>query len=491
MTPLLVLLALPALLQPAHADTSAVDPTCSAAAHFPSTEWTNRSGQIERENPEPVAALDAWLFPPALDWNQKERQGRRTDGIVIIHKGEIVYERYDHGYTQETPHIAWSATKSFVNALAGIATREGLLGVEDSICKHLPKTPASSCAVKLRHALEFSTGWDWRETYEGQSPTSSSVLAMLYGQGHHDMAAFVAAHPTREPPGESWAYSSGDTNVASAVVGKVLGPAHGPEYPWKVLFEPLGMRSAVWERDGAGTYIGSSYLFATPRDLARFGWLLANDGCWEGERLLPEGWVAWSASVSDAFKKKPIDHDGGPVQGRALWINAKVPEIGQHQLPWPSVPEGSFAALGHWRQSVYVIPQADLVVVRTGDDRDGTYRHDETLRLALELVGFPTPPRTEPSPPFQGPQSDATSSRKYDNSLLRLASSFSAQEVCSCLFVMKRDEAFCREWTRVSPEVAKFRVDWDQKRVRARALGMGRSSARYLGERWGCAIEED
>lgn len=81
--------------------------------------------------------------------------------------------------------------------------------------------------------------------------------------------------------------------------------------------------------------------------------------------------------------------------------------------------------------------------------------------------------------------------RKYDASLFRLASGFSAKEVCSCVFVMQRDEAFCQEWTRVSPEVARFQVDQDKKEVQARALGMGRTLARYEDEQVGCVIVDD
>ncbi len=464
--------------------------TCPALRSYPGESWPDRSQEVAQQRPEQLAALEDYLFPPGLDWDDEQRRGVRTDGIVIVHKGDVVYERYDHGYDSQSRHIAWSASKSFTNALAGVALERGLLELDDSICEHVEVGSQESCQVTLRHALEFSTGFQWRETYEGQSPTASSVLAMLYGQGRTDMAAFVTGHPLRDPPGETWMYSSGDTNVASAVLGAVLAPAHGEHYPWKLLFEPIGMGSAVWERDGAGTYVGSSYVYATTRDFARFGWLLLNEGCWEQRRLLPEGWVAASTQVSEPFRKRPMDHGGGAVQGRGFWLNRRVPEAGLDGLPWPNAPEGSFAALGHWRQSIYVLPQAELVIARNGDDRDGSYLHNETLRLALELVGFDASARAEASPWTQPPPDEDEKVSRYRNSLFRLASGFSAQEVCSCLFVMERDEDFCAEWTRVSPDVAKFKADHDARKVRARALGMGRTRARYTGEKTGCTIEE-
>lgn len=337
-----------------------------------------------------VAALDALLFPPDLDWSDPERRGVRTDGALIVHKGAIIYERYGPGWDAGRPHLAWSATKSFTNALIGVAVFEGLVSLQDSVCQHLDGLPQASCAVTVQHLLEFSSGWDWHETYEGESPRTSSVLAMLYGEGQRDMARFAASHPLRDPPGTSWMYSSGDTNVLAAIASRRLSELYGELFPWEVLLDPIGMRSAVWERDGAGTYVGSSYLWATPRDLARFGWLLRGDGCWNGERLLPSGWVADSTRVSQPIRTKPLGRDPGDVQGRQFWLNQRVPEIGQTELPWPSAPEDAFAALGHWKQSITVIPSADTVVVRTGDDRDGGFQLDALLGAALALVeGMP------------------------------------------------------------------------------------------------------
>lgn len=333
-----------------------------------------------------TAALDEYLFPPGLDRADKERKGVRTDGIVVVQHGRIVYERYGGSYTATTKHLAWSVSKSFTNALAGIAVGEGTLHLTDSICTLRPDLPKASCDVTVQHLLEFSTGFDWNEGYEGTSPTASSVLAMLYGEGAGDMAAFVASHPRRDPPGTSWQYSSGDTNVLASVVAAALAPTHGDQFPWAVLFDPIGMRSATWERDRHGTYVGSSYLYATPQDFARFGQLLLGDGCWDGHRILPVGWVHDSTVVNGPIRQKPLHRDPGDVQGRVFWLNRPIPEVGQTELPWPGVPDDAYAALGHWSQSIAVIPSRDLVVVRTGDDRDGTYSEGHLLALVLAAL---------------------------------------------------------------------------------------------------------
>lgn len=356
---------------------------CDPYAKDPVDDWPDATSSAPAA---PVEALDALLFP-GTDRSDKERRGTRTDGVVVVHDGAVIYERYGGGYTADTRHLAWSATKSFTNALAGVAVHQGLLDLDASICPTVPVADEAACAVTVRHLLEFSSGFDWRETYEGESPTTSSVLAMLYGEGQADMAAFTAGHPLRDPPGTSWMYSSGDTNVLAAVVGSVLAPKHGERFPFTVLLDRIDMTSATWERDRAGTYVGSSYLYATPRDLARFGLLLLHDGCWRGERLLPEGWVEASTQVSEAMRIKALARDDGDVQGRQFWLNRPVPEAGQAERPWPDAPEDAFAAKGHWKQSVTVIPSEDLVVVRTADDRDGTFDYSAMLGLAIELAG--------------------------------------------------------------------------------------------------------
>lgn len=363
------------------------EPTCPDAA-WPEPGWVDRTREVASLHDGYVASLDRYLFPAELVRDDKDRAGIRTDGFVIVHRGHVIYERYAAPYTATTPHLAWSVTKTFTNALIGVAVAEGRLQLSDSICDHLRPDftiPDASCAITVQHLMHMASGLDWLETYEDLPPTASSVLAMLYGEGHADVATFVASRPLAEPPGTAWRYSSGDTNLLAAVAGAVLAPEHGDRFPFAVLLDPLGMTSATWERDARGTYIGSSYLWATPRDLARLGFLLLQDGCWSGERLLPEGWVADSTTIGAPLRSKAHGLEDLP-QGSQIWLNQPVPEHGLTEPPWPDVPTTAFAALGHWKQSITVIPDHDLVVVRTADDRDGTYDHNLALKLAIDLA---------------------------------------------------------------------------------------------------------
>lgn len=361
-------------------------PVCPDA-RWPGEDWPDDTVVVRRDHGDRVAALDAWLFDPDLDWADKDRVGVRSDGVLIVHRGAVVYERYREPWTPDTPHLTWSATKSFLNTLVGVAVGEGRLQLSDSICDHLRpgrEIPEASCAVTVQNLLDMASGFEWRETYEGMSPTASSVLAMLYGEGSLDMASFVAGQALVREPGAAWQYSSGDSTLLAAVVGAALEPVHGERFPWKVLLDRIGMTTATWERDASGTYVGSSYLWATPRDLARFGYLMLHDGCWQGEPVLPRGWVDFSLELPESIQREAIPELGEIAQARLFWVNRKLP--GMDHSWCPDAPPAMFAALGHWGQSITMVPEHDLIIVRMADDRDGNYIHNETVKRALDLV---------------------------------------------------------------------------------------------------------
>lgn len=354
-------------------------PACPALPAWPGADWPAapapdpiRAGAVE--------ALERYAFPPRAP----DRRGIRSDGVLVVRGGAIVYERYADGYGAGSPHVAWSCAKSLTSALAGVALNLGALGLDDSVCRFLP-APARHCGVTVRHLLQLSSGLDWTESYEGMTLQGSSALAMLYGVGRRDMAAFALSHGRRAPPGARWSYSSGDSVLLAAVVRAALEPRLGPDWLRAALLEPLGMRSATLERDGAGTPVGSSLLHATPRDLARLGLLYLSDGCWRGERILPEGFVSTSTRPSGQIRSPGARREPGDVYGLGWWLNRPLPEVGQ-PIPWPGVPEDAFAARGHWGQLVAVIPSLGLVVVRTADDREeGAFDLARFLALAIAV----------------------------------------------------------------------------------------------------------
>lgn len=232
--------------------------------------------------------------------------------------------------------------------------------------------------VTMADLLHWASGLDWQEDYE-YAPLKSSVVAMLYTRGRSDMAEFAAATEAAAAPGQAFRYSSGDSNILSAALKGMLGHKAYMSYPWDALFKPLGIHNASWETDADETFVASSYAYLTARDLARVGLLMARDGRWGEQQLLPKEWVAFNRQPFDKYKAGQDD----AVPGGQWWLNLDVRGAPR---PWPDAPADTFAALGHWGQALYVLPDEHLVIVRYGDDRDGTYRHNELLKRVLAAV---------------------------------------------------------------------------------------------------------
>ncbi|MFT5680018.1 MAG: CubicO group peptidase (beta-lactamase class C family) [Myxococcota bacterium] len=463
-------------------------PTCRPREW--SGEFTDATEAIAESRPTEIADLEAWAFPALSAEDESERLGIRTEGLLIYQGGSLLYERYDRGYTAESPHLTWSGSKTFINALTAIAVRDGLLSIEDSICDHVTPTNPENCVVTVADLLSFSSGLQWRETYEGDPPTTSSVVSMLYGDGIVDMAAFISSAGRASEPGTTYQYSSGDTTLLAAVLRVVLEPRYGSDFAWSALFEPLGMEGVVWEKDGAGTLVGSSYLYAPPRSLARFGHLWLDDGCWMGERMLPEGWVETSTGVSAAIQETALDRTTGS-QGWQVWLNQPVVAQGDTERPWATAPVTAYGAQGHWKQRIMMVPSHDMVIVRVGDDRDGTFDNDDLFRLALAL-GEPSMHDLPPPPPVvESPTGVMGESvpLEFDTGLLRIAANYGARLACSCLFVMEQDEAYCKTWVRASPDIVKLKINEAEKSVTARALGVVRAEVRWVDERSGCQFQ--
>lgn len=356
---------------------------CPNRSSWPTDAWPSRADQVRASRPAEVQALEDYAF--TLTGTDEERVGIRTDALLIVRRGDIVYERYARGWDATRPHLAWSVTKSFSSALAGVAVQQGKVAISDSMCKHLTAQRQQQCEITLRHLLEFSSGIAWREAYEDEPYQVSSVIAMFFGAGKRDAVRFITDHPLRDPPGTTWDYSTGDTTLLASAVDAAMRPTHGEEWPWTLLFEPIGARSVVLERDPQGNPYGGSYLYATAQDYARFGYLYLNDGCWAGQRLLPDGWVQSSTTVPAVFRTG-TRHVEDEANGWQWWLNQAVPEAQILSPPWPDVPTDAYSARGHWGQAVVVIPSLDMVVVRVGDDRDGSLSLGRLITLSMAVA---------------------------------------------------------------------------------------------------------
>jgi CubicO group peptidase (beta-lactamase class C family) len=361
--------------------TTALAQTCPTRASWPTDEWP--TALVGAEKRAEVKALEEYAF--TLVGEDSERQGLRTDGLLIIKAGRVVYERYGRGFDETKRHISWSVAKSISSALVGIAVKEGALGLSDSICTHLTEFAGTpQCAITVKDAITFATGLGWQEEYENSTYQVSSVLAMLFGVGHRDQLRHILTHALLGEPGHRWSYSTGDSELAATLAKRALGVKYGPDAFWKVLFEPIGMKRVVVEEDVRGTPMGGSSVFATPREFAKFGFLFLNDGCWNGQRLLPVGWVITSTTPSDAFVETAPSDEVTP-SGYSWWLNRATPSQNK-PAPWADTPNDAYAAIGHWGQYIIVVPSSDVVVVRTGDDRRRGVSVNQLTKLALAVA---------------------------------------------------------------------------------------------------------
>ena len=266
---------------------------------------------------------------------------------VVIHGGEVVHEAYGPDTGPDTTLISWSTGKSVTHALVGIAVRKGLLDVDAPA--PVPEWAGDERrAITVRHLLHMTSGLRFVEDYVDDS--ISHCIDMLFGAGQADVAAYAAALPLDHPPDSVFNYSSGTTNIVSRIVGQAVGGGEAGmrSFMEEELFGPLGMTSADPRFDTAGTFVGSSFLYCTARDFARFGQLYLGDGLWEGRRILPDGWVDFARTPAPA----PVDEEFGYGAHWWLWD--------RHGFP------GTFAAHGYEGQYVIVLPEHDAVVVHLG-----------------------------------------------------------------------------------------------------------------------------
>lgn len=271
-----------------------------------------------------------------------------TRAVLVIYDGNIVVERYAEGFDKDSRHIGWSMTKSLTSALIGILVRDGKLDVNaPAPIKEWQHDDRKS--ITLDNLLHANSGLDWLERYDKQC----YATRMLFMK--KDMGTYAASAPLAHNPGEVFQYSSGTTNILSRIIREKVGDGYYYDFPYKELFHKIGMYSMVLESDPGGTFVGSSYAFATARDWARFGLLYLNDGVWNGERILPQGWVEYTKTAAKGAEQGQY--------GAHFWLN-KGEDRNPSNRVHPDVPVDLFWAAGHESQHVYILPSKKLVVVK-------------------------------------------------------------------------------------------------------------------------------
>ena len=281
----------------------------------------------------------------ALATNYGERA--RTTSVIVVQNGRIVSEHYAPGFDVHVSQRTWSVAKSLAGTIVGVAVQRGLLDVARPAPIPEWQTPGDPRAsVTLDQLLRMASGL--------HSETAGNRTDATYFGGVA-VTEETVAWGLDAAPGSRFRYANNDILLAIRALRARLPEAEQSDFPARMLFDRIGMDHTIAEADWQGNFILSSQVWSTARDLARVGLLWLNDGVWQSERILPEGWMAYMTRPSGP---QPAQ---GPGYGATMWLFG----------PAQGLPEGSYAAQGNRGQYVMVVPSRNIVIVRRGEDPAG------------------------------------------------------------------------------------------------------------------------
>jgi CubicO group peptidase (beta-lactamase class C family) len=338
----------------------ALAPSAAAAGLSSAASWPDGTAVHSDMALERVLQNDALAGPGAR-------------AIVVVDHGRIVAERYAPSFNASTPLLGWSMTKTVMAGVIGLLVKDGKLRLDQS--GFWPGTDGRE-RIRLADLLAMSSGLQWNEAYGAVS----DVTSMLYLQP--DMAAFARAQPLAHPVGEAWSYSSGTAVILSRIAQDSAGEDLAG-FIYARLFRPLGITSATIEQDEHGTLVGSSYMYATARDWARYGQFLLQDGVWQGHALLPSGYVAMMAT--------PVIASAGQYGQGQTWLwgsDAATPGVNPDAAF--GIPADTIWMSGHDGQNVAIIKSRQLVIVRLGlTPYSAGYSPQPLVKAILEATRTP------------------------------------------------------------------------------------------------------
>ncbi|HUS82826.1 MAG TPA: serine hydrolase [Dehalococcoidia bacterium] len=279
---------------------------------------------------------------------------------VITRHGRIVWERYWLGWDENSTDNSWSMAKSITDALIGIAIKEGKIeGVGQSAADFIPEwRDTDKEEITLRNLLSMTSGLLWNEDYFEKSDVTMMITS-------DDQTGYAVNRPRFHDPGDDWYYSSGDTQLFSAIIRAATGMEAG-QYAQEKLFGPIGIKGAWWDTDNAGNTMTYCCVHTTARNFARFGYLYLRNGRWNDKQVVPEGWVAESI--------KPSQWEN-PSYGYFWWLQ-----------DLPDAPKDTFLADGFQTKRIYVIPSLDIVAVRIGENDGDNWDDNAFLKPIVESV---------------------------------------------------------------------------------------------------------
>lgn len=340
--------------------------------HAATTAWP--MGDVV--NPAPnLAGVDAAALQRASDWAfDRPTEQQKTLSLLVIHKGEIIHERYADGFDVSTRTRTWSTAKSIAATLIGMLVDEGKLSLDGPLDLDWNPEVASPetdprHAITLRDLLQMSSGL---EPIDNRGMEYATGSGLSYWAGASSVEGALARALVREP-GTYWDYENYDTILAVYAMKRAIGDDQAYlEFPRRRLLDKIGMRNTLLSTDRFGDFIMSSQIYTNARDLGRFGLLYLNGGVWAGERLISEEWIEFVTTPAPASAPR------GNFYGGQFWL---VPD-GR-----TDVPKSAYSTAGNRGQFVIIVPTHDLVIVRRGLDygRQGFNRWDLTREVLKAL----------------------------------------------------------------------------------------------------------
>jgi CubicO group peptidase (beta-lactamase class C family) len=316
----------------------------------------------ELDTAKTAAAVAAAFDPPEA----------LTAAFVVAYKGRIIGERYQRGIDHATPLPSWSMGKSIAATLMGRLIHQGVYDLwQPAPVDEWQRSGDPRRAIRIADVLHMSSGLRFVAPLDPDYDPSRGYADHLYiYTGAIDAVRWAVTRPPQWPPNTAGRYRNSDPLVINYLIRKAAA-ARNEEYlslPQRLLFDKIGIRRMVLETDPHGNLMLQGYDLGTGRDWLRLGLLYLQDGTWNGERLLPEGWTDFVRTPAPAWSK--------PIYGAFFWLN----RTGR----WP-VPEDAYFMAGAGGQYAIIIPTHDLVVVRLGHYK-GQEHGERALRRALSLL---------------------------------------------------------------------------------------------------------
>lgn len=354
-------------------------------AQSPQTPWPTKSWL----RGAPDESVDAGALTALADSLMKPQDPLlgKTNALVIVHKGRIVFERYAPMHGCDQIEHTMSVAKMMGAAMAGVMVAQKKAELDQPLGLPHWKQGDARSTITLRDTLQMATGLGWEDEGDG------SFLEFAFGDGYSDLAGYVTDKPLRHKPGTYFQYSDGTPSLIGALALQKIGPTRTDIAKWAKaqILMPTGMTHTELEFDKKGVWYGSSGVRWSPCDLARFGQLLLRDGKWDGKNILPEGWVNQMRTPSRASMNARLEPGVPPEAALYYGFQTFVWDL----LPKTVAarPDGSVAidAFGHYGfggNALRIVPSRDLVMVSVGvgaDDEQGFLNRIATFKKMSDL----------------------------------------------------------------------------------------------------------